>query len=180
MTACSLARAAALGIAAAACTGAFAQSFSAKPGLWENTITTQISGAPPMDMSRMSPEQRARIEEMMKKREAMGPREHTHRSCITKEDLERGPQFERNDNCKYTVTSRSATRLAGTAQCTHGEMTSSGDFMWEVSGGTSMRGVMHNTMQRNGKEQKVTVNMEGKWLGSDCGDVKPRAAPKKP
>ena len=35
------------------------------------------------------------------------------------------------------------------------------------------------TMQANGKTQQMTMQMAGKWLAADCGDVKPRPVPAK-
>ena len=32
--------------------------------------------------------------------------------------------------------------------------------------------------QQNGKMQNVTMNAKGKWLGADCGNIKPIELPK--
>src|SRR5262249_27414668 len=85
---------------------AFGQTiaFDAKPGLWETTSVSKASGMPPIDMSKMSPEVRQRVEESMKKSAA--PQTHTSRSCMTKEKLEKdlfmSPQ-QTATSCKRTI-----------------------------------------------------------------------------
>src|SRR3982751_1556567 len=64
-----------------------APALNLKPGLWENTITTSIGGMPPVDTSKMPPEQAARIAEAMK---AMsGDKATTTKDCVKKADLEK-------------------------------------------------------------------------------------------
>lgn len=52
-----------------------------KLGLWEISYTTQMSGMsiPESALKEMRPEQRARIEAAMKKRQAQAPQSHTGR-----------------------------------------------------------------------------------------------------
>ncbi len=62
-----------------------------KEGLWEITVTHSMSGMPAMPsippdaLAKMPPEQRARIEAMMKG----GASTDVHKDCITKEKLEK-------------------------------------------------------------------------------------------
>src|SRR6188472_2497773 len=62
-----------------------APALDLKVGLWEHTIVTSMSGVPPVDTSKMSPEQAARAAEAMK---AMGnDKSVTTKTCLQKEDL---------------------------------------------------------------------------------------------
>ena len=44
-----------------AATTVTAAPLDVKLGLWESTVTTEASGAPPMDLSSLTPEQKARV-----------------------------------------------------------------------------------------------------------------------
>src|SRR5262245_15708355 len=61
-----------------------APALDVKFGLWENTIVMNMGGAPPVDTSKMTPEQAAQMAAAMK---AMGERTVTDKTCVTKEDL---------------------------------------------------------------------------------------------
>src|SRR5215467_16319582 len=73
-----------------------------KLGLWETTVTSQMSGLPPIPpeaLARMTPEQKARMEAAMKARSGH-PTTHTSRHCVTKEQLEKGATFnDERENC---------------------------------------------------------------------------------
>ncbi|MGA2360569.1 MAG: hypothetical protein ABSF66_16325 [Terriglobales bacterium] len=64
-----------------------------KEGLWEMTVTHSMSGMPAMPdippdvLAKMPPEQRARMEAMMKG----GPSTDVRKECITKEKIEKQP-----------------------------------------------------------------------------------------
>ena len=142
-----------------------------KPGLWETTRTTETSGMPPMDMSNVPPERRAKMEEMMKQRQAAGPRTATSTFCITPEKLERDP-FEKHDEekgCKRTMATQTATKWKGKVVC-EGERNSTGEFEMEFLSPTSMRQNMTMTMTRGPNTMTVKSSGTSKWLGADCGE----------
>src|SRR5579863_7235884 len=78
-----------------------------KPGLWETTVKNDVTGMPAMQMpqipeetlNRMPPEQRARVEAMMKGRGAGGT--NTSKSCITQEMVNQGLNFQNDKSCTY-------------------------------------------------------------------------------
>src|SRR5690348_15022970 len=84
-----------------------------KVGLWESTNTSEMSGMPAMPaippdkLAQVPPEQRARIEAMMKGRG--GSNTSTTRSCLTKESLERGLNFLNDKSCVSKTTSSSSS-----------------------------------------------------------------------
>lgn len=60
-----------------------------KTGLWEVTSTPQVGAMPPMPphLGRLTPEQRAKIEERWKANAAERAKPQTKNTCITKEKL---------------------------------------------------------------------------------------------
>jgi len=163
---------------------AAAQAIDVKTGLWETTVKSQTSGMESMvDTSKMTPEQRARIQGMMQN---MAARERKSRSCVTAEDLARksGSPIGGDDDCEYSYTSRSASKIAGTVSCHKRGMTQTGDFSYQAQGREAVSGTMHmHVNMAKGSAPAgaadVAVEMNSRWLGSDCGDVKPRSLAKK-
>src|SRR3954471_3344159 len=68
------------------------QPLNIKPGLWEITRTYKRSGTPPVSpeiLARLTPAQRARVEERMNAKSGGSANTSTDQHCVTKEDVER-------------------------------------------------------------------------------------------
>jgi hypothetical protein len=71
------------------------EPLNVKTGLWEATMTTTTSGAAPIPaelLSRLTPEQRAKMEEGAKVKASFASKTRTitSKSCVTREQLEKG------------------------------------------------------------------------------------------
>jgi hypothetical protein len=155
-----------------ASTVAYAEPLDVKLGLWENTITTEMSGTPPVDTSKMSPEQKARFEAAMKAREAKGPRTRVHKSCLTKEKLEREP-FDtegKKESCTHTMISSTRTLWRGKLQCTKPKRV--GESRMEALSRERIKGTMQMNAGDANHAMAVHVSITGRWLGSNCGSTK--------
>ena len=119
-----------------------APALDVKLGLWENTIVTNMGGMamPQMDMSKLPPEQAAKIAEAMKG--MMGDRTVTEKNCLTKEDLAKDSFMMPEDSkmtCTRTVTTNTKTTFAADINCT-GENATKGQINVEsLDGGTPTR-----------------------------------------
>jgi hypothetical protein len=156
---------------AVASTVAYTEPLDVKPGLWEVTTTTAMSGMPPIDYSGMTPEQKARIESAMQARQAMGPRVKVRKTCVTREQIAREP-FQDSDtaSCTHTITSSTRTRLQAKLHCTHPR--SDGEFRMEALSRERIKGAVRMNASDDRHAMAVQVSIAGKWLGSACGDVK--------
>lgn len=151
--------------------------FNMKPGLWEITTTGTTTGAPPIPedvLARMSSEQRARFEAAMKTAMARSNAPHVFKSCVTEKELEKGPDFNdpKQKSCKQTVLKRTSTRMEVHVECT-GAQQMSGTFRFQAVSSEAMTGRTDMTITNGGKTMTATHDMQGKWLGADCGSVKP-------
>jgi hypothetical protein len=175
--------------AALATAAAAAGAQSMKPGLWEITSKMQ-SGNGQMErqmaqaqerMASLPPDQRKMMEEMMArqgvKMGTAGGGGMTMKVCMTKEMVERSemPSQQRGD-CKTTSQSRSGNTMKMAFACTNPPSTGEGQFTFNGSEGYTMKMAVNTTVQ--GKPETMNMDANGKWLGADCGDVKPRAMPK--
>lgn len=174
-------------LAAFACT-AGAQSL--KPGLWEINQKMQTSGGQSdqrmaqmqQQMANMPPERRKMMEDMMAKQGVkMGPGGPgggmSMQVCMTKEMVERNDVPAQRGDCKTTRQSRSGNTMKMAFACTNPP--SSGEGEVTFTGAETYRMKMMVNTQVQGKPEKVNMDGSGKWLGSDCGNVKPMVPPKK-
>ena len=177
-------------VIAAAALPAAAQSL--KPGLWEITNKMQ-SGSGQMEaamsemqkqMASMSPEQRKMMEQQMAKSGvkmgAAGPAGGmTVKVCMTKEMAERNDVPAQQGDCKNTNQSRSGNTMKMAFTCTNPPSSGEGQVTFGSPESYAMK--MAISTQVQGKPEKVNMEGAGKWLGAECGSVKPLAqqTPKK-
>ncbi len=151
--------------------------FDAKPGLWETTTTSEMSGMPAMPqippeaLARMPPEQRARIEAMMKS--MGGPKTTTTKACITKESLQMGLDFGRQQSCTQKMVNSSSSKQQIHVECAQGKTKSTGDLTVERLDAEHAKGNMTMQVSEGGPQMNMKMSFQSKWLSSDCGDVKP-------
>ena len=156
-----------------ASTAAIAEPLDVKLGLWENTTTTEMSGMPPVDTSKMAPEQKARFEAAMKARQAKGPQTHVHKSCLTKEKLEREPfqdAEDKKESCTHTMISSTRTQWHGKLQCTKPQRV--GEVRMEALSRERIKGTIQMNANDASHAMAVHVSIAGRWLGSSCGNIK--------
>ena len=155
-----------------------------KPGLWQVQSQREVDGQrtqmPDMSehLKNMPPEQRKQIEAMMKQRgvDMSGGSMNDMKICLSKDSVDPG-QWERNQgSCKTDYISRSSSTWKWHTSCrepvseTDGEAHFTGSDSYTVKTATTM------TVQGQPRTSRMTLN--SKWLGSDCGDLKPVTPPK--
>jgi len=147
-----------------------------RPGLWETTMTMATNGAPPIpedQLARMSPEQRAKFEAMFKSAMERANQPHTAKSCLTEAQLRKGPAFgEDNPNCKRTVTSNSGAQWEMEEECT-GRAARTVHARFHAVNSELVTGQTDIVMTNGDRTTTSKGTMQSKWLGADCGDVKP-------
>ncbi len=147
-----------------------------KPGLWEMTSDSERSGKlplPPEALARMTPEQRAKLEAAMQG--SMGPRHRVVKRCVTQADIDKGfEEMERigHGRCTQNVASSTPTLREGSFSCA-APQNASGHYRFEARSPEAVVGNWEVTVNGGDNAMNVKVAMHGKWLGSDCGSVKP-------
>jgi hypothetical protein len=159
-----------------------------KPGLWEVTHKMQ-TGSGQMEesmaqmrkeMAGMPPEQRKMMEEMMGKQGGAkgGPAGGMSvKVCMTKEMVEKNELPAEQGDCKTTHQSRSGNTMKYGVACTNPPSSGEGQVTFTSPEAYSMKMVMSTKV--DGKPEKMNMDGSGKWLGPDCGNVKPVMPPKK-
>ncbi|MBK6452029.1 MAG: DUF3617 domain-containing protein [Steroidobacteraceae bacterium] len=142
-----------------------AETLDIKTGAWEVTISTAMSGMPiPKEaMAKMSPEQRARMEASMRAQAGQG-KPHISRSCVTREDIDRGLLMRSDEpNCKRKVITQNARHLEMEEVCT-GPEPSKSHFKVDATSNERYTGSIDTTRG----DGKVHVDMSGRWIAATC------------
>jgi hypothetical protein len=170
--------------------GAGAQSM--KPGLWEITHKMGSSSGEmekamadmQKQMAEMTPEQRKMMQDMMAKQGGgMSPGmgaggASSMKVCISKEMAERNEVgSSQQGDCKQTNSARSGNTMKFAFTCSNPQSSGEGQVTFVSPEAYTMK-MTSNTMMR-GKAEKMTMDASGKFLSSDCGNIKPMAPPKK-
>jgi hypothetical protein len=102
---------------------------------------------------------------------AGSPRTLKSKTCVTKEDLDSEQAFQKDEDCTYTIKTRSASRWAGTALCKRESETWQGEFDIQAKGRESIAMTMNSKISSKGGAKGLTeVHMEltGRWASPSC------------
>lgn len=146
-----------------------------KPGLWEIQHKTAVDGQELPDMNKMleqvPPEMRGQMQAMMAKNGA-GMTDKGVTICITPEQIA-NQQYGNDPKSKCQVS-----EMTHEGNVTHMKMQCSkpkgeGETTVTRLSPESWTSVSKMTMEENGKPHAMNSESNAKWLGSDCGAVKP-------
>lgn len=175
----------AFSVAALLCAGFIAMPAAAqnmKPGLWE--INNKMGGEQGAQMAQlqqqlasMPPEQRKMMQDMMSKQGVnMAPGAGggmAVRICVTKEMAARNeaPAGQQGD-CKQEQMKRSGNTTKFKFTCANPPSSGEGEVTLHNPESYSMK--MNVTSQSaKGRPGNMTMDAQGKFISSDCGNVKP-------
>ncbi len=138
-------------------------------------------------MANLPPEQRKMMEDMMAKQGikisdkgidmaaqgvSISKDGTTVKVCMTQADIERGAMPQTDENCEQTITQISATKFKATYVC-KGEHPTQGEGEITFQSNKAYTGKIKMVTQVNGTPQTIQGDQSGKWLSSDCGNIKP-------
>jgi hypothetical protein len=153
-------------------------------GLWEHSVQMQGAAGGQMDqamaqmqqqLASMPPEQRKQVEAMMASRgvKAGGAGQPTTvKVCVTPEAAARN-ELPQQAGCTQEILRRNADGISLRFSCS-GPPPSHGEGEYKMSSPTSYSGLMTVDTEVNGRPERVEMRQSGRWLGADCGTVKPR------
>lgn len=166
-----------------------------KPGLWEmhlgkNVVDGQdtsaqmagLSAKMNEQMARMSPEQRAQMGAMMGQRGmGMPTAGGVIQMCITPEMAKREvPVPDKDGSCQPVNTHRSGNHMTYEFNCVARDGTKTTGTGESTINGDSVASRSDMTVVDHGQTHRIQSESEMRFVKSDCGDVKPIVAPKRP
>jgi len=177
----------ALFAAAMAFAGVGVHAQTQAPGLWEHSFTMKSDDGKmekamaemQKQMAAMPAEQRRQMEAAMASRGVkMGAGGTSVKVCVTPEEAAKPPEMRSGaGNCTQKDMQRSGNTMKFKYECTQPPSTGEGEMTFISDKAYTGKTVMSSTDPS--KPRQMTMEMQGKWLASDCGDVKPRAATSK-
>ncbi|HEY4957729.1 MAG TPA: DUF3617 domain-containing protein [Caldimonas sp.] len=156
---------------------AAAQTPPIKPGLWAVQADRLIDGkpmTPPGDaMKNLTPETRAKMDAMMKEKGislGSGAAGGT-RICLSRETLDAGHWQNAGANCKTDFVSRTASAWKWHSECAQTGSTTDGEAVF--ANGENYTVTTASTHGFRGETKTTRMTIHAKWVGADCGDLKP-------
>lgn len=158
-------------LAGAACAADFI-SLNVRPGTWETSMTTQMSGLPalpPEVLAKMTPEQKAMMESRLKARESQGPKTTVRTQCIRKEDLTKAMNFTGvSASCKEDVTGSSTSKQEVHFECNSNGMKSVGTVRIETIDPEHVKVSAEINSGEAPHAMKVSTSGTAKWVADAC------------
>jgi hypothetical protein len=160
-----------------------------KAGLWDiNTKMKSANGEMDQAMAQMQAamasmpaEQRKQMEDMMAKQGVkLGSSKNgglNTNVCMSKEMVERNSlPINNSGNCTEKRSPVVNGKMKASFTCTNPP--SSGNAEFTFKGDTAFAMKMDSVTTVSGKSEKMSMESEGRWLGADCGSLKPLTIPK--
>lgn len=158
-----------------------------KPGLWEVRVVKQVvdgrdTSAQMADATRqmqqalenMPPEQRARMESMLRQHGVRQGVNGSYKICITAKMAERDvPIIDREGRCQMSKIERHGNRTTFAFSCHADGSTTTGRGSAEVTSETVATHTDATTRSASGEKHTMQIESEMRYLKADCGDVRP-------
>lgn len=147
----------------------YAAALNLRTGAWEMTITTVTFGniMTPALLEKLSPEQRAQIEQNVQERSGK-PSIQIHKSCVTKKDIDEMNLIKADDeNCTRKIKTQSSTRVELEESCS-GADANQKTIGIESKNPESLL-LVADVMRNNGS--KIHLDVNGRWLATECKGI---------
>lgn len=160
-----------------------AQDF--KAGLWETNSKVgsgsgKLQGLMAMaqqQMAAMSPEQRARVDGMMARQGVVLSNDGVvAKLCVTAE-MAKSHQLpmQQRGSCNYQTAPMAGNTVKYSFSCTNPQ--GAGDGTATFSSPTAYTATTRLTTTATGESETMNVDSSGRWLGADCGSIRPLELP---
>jgi len=155
-----------------------------KPGLWETRMSAldasghEIPLPEQAALSKLPPEAKARMAETLKARGLSMPDESgATKMCFTKETFESGrwQQMASESGCTTNYSTQSSATWKWHSSCPAYKSETDGEVVFSSAQSYTVKSTTTATI--SGKTTTSTRIVQAKWLGADCGDIKPFTPP---
>jgi len=149
------------------------QPLNVKVGLWDVTTTATTSGEisiPAGLLEKLTPQQRARVEERTNARTSEASRVTTRKYCLTRERLDQGVTFgEDRRSCTRSVVASTRNKLEMRIECVRQsqDMKSEGTVQVETIDSEKVKGSVRLTVSGD-RAAVSTSTFTARWIGPIC------------
>lgn len=154
-----------------------------QPGLWEIDTTMKsksgnfekmVGGLQAQALKNMPPEHRKMYQDSLAQQGIikLDGGNTIIRDCITKEQVERMGIPKMSKGCAQDVISQTGNNIKLKFKCT-GQFKATGEGEFKAESPKAYTITSHMDAMLAEQMDKLDVNSKGKWLSSDCGNIKP-------
>jgi hypothetical protein len=148
------------------------QSLKVKLGLWEVTTTVLANQDLPLPaglLEKLTPEQRARVEERIKARSSDGPKITKRSYCLTEEQLNEGPTFgQKLKSCKRTALASSDKTVHIHLACFDNGMERDEIVQVEALASDRIKGFVNFSLAGADASPNSPASFSAIWIGPRC------------
>lgn len=152
------------------------QLLDVKLGLWEVSSTITPSGQMPLPaevLARLTPEQRARIEERTKSRSSEPAKTTTRKHCLTREQFDQGTTFgEDRKSCTRTILTSTSSRVDIRVECADHGLKILEAVRIDALDAENVKGSIHVLATGSDHTSNSDSTFTARWLGPVCGTIK--------
>jgi len=161
-----------MGIALATSTANWAADFhplDVKTGEWEATMTVETNGPPPVPpeaLARMTPQQRAALEERTR---PLAGRTTVRKTCISQEKLDKPILWGQDDKaCTYSLVTSTGHAQEIHVECAREKMKSAGTVRVEAQDSENVKGTVHMTVTQSDQTSEINSSFTAKRVAAAC------------
>ena len=166
--------------------GPVAANSTVAPGLWEQRFSLKSGSAEvtaamaqmQQQLAAMPPAQRQQMEQMLAAQGISlpsagggGPGVQL-RFCLTPEQAAKNELPPPDDRCTHSITERTPTLLRMRIECPADKTRGEGEFRFESP--RAYAGRFKLQREEAGKPQSLEMELQARWVGADCGNLRPR------
>lgn len=161
-------------------TTASAQTPPIKPGLWEmqgdNAIGDEPIASPSAHLQNLTPEVRAKVQAMMKAKGIAIGSDGNSRICLTRESMDPARWQNLAAGCRTEYLARTDVSWKWHTSCSNPPAETDGQAIFGSPESYTVKTAI--TMSLRGEKRTQNMTVRAKWLGAQCGDLRPFSAPK--
>lgn len=150
------------------------EPLNVKTGTWEMSYTVNATGQMPFSderLAQLTPEMRARMEQLWKEQTSNAAQTHTTKRCITEEDLRKFAFADASKSCTLTVLASSSAKLDVREECNTKDGKKTTTYHLQAPTPESVKGDVDQEMTASSRTMKIKGTFTAKWIGSACKDA---------
>ena len=147
------------------------QPLNVKAGLWEVTTTSRASEdvVPAALLEKLTPEQRARIEERINASKSDAVKTTIKKQCLTREQLQRGILFRPDEkSCTWTLLTSTSSKVEMRGDCVDQGFKTDATLRIEALNPEEADGSLQYLTNGKRSIPAATSTFKAKWIGPRC------------
>lgn len=152
------------------------QPLNIKLGLWEVTTTVRTSEEMPIPagfLEKLTPEQRARIQDRIEARKSEPGKTTVKKRCLSRKQLDDGVPLRPDlKSCTGTLLTSTGSKVDMHVECFEKGIKSDGTFLIEALTSETVKGSVDFSANGGASPTKTISTFTARWIGPSCSMTK--------